>query len=360
MREGRVESRIESILLNLLLIDRKKDNHIYCFADSVTFATKFETIHMHKNLLLFFIITSSIFSLSAQTDSIPPVKTGSILTDSLPSNWKLKAIYGINGTQSSFVNWNAGGRNNISLLGYVAGSAKYEKGNLKWDNDLGAALGGMQYLDASAGNQLQKTDDRLELASNLGCKIKKHYFLSLLGSFRTQFLDGFQELGTPRNSTFMAPGWANLSLGIDYVPNDNFSVFLSPLAGKMTFVNDQVLSDAGAFGVDPGERFRGEFGAYFKFKYNKEIVKNIEMKSKLELFSNYLKKPQNIDVNAEVLFTFKVNSWFSASLLWNLLYDDDIDITDSNGNVGPRTQFKSVIGLGVSYTMKNFTDKPKK
>lgn len=360
MREGRVESRIESILLNLLLIDRKKDNHIYCFADSVTFATKFETIHMHKNLLLFFIITSSIFSLSAQTDSIPPVKTGSILTDSLPSNWKLKAIYGINGTQSSFVNWNAGGRNNISLLGYVAGSAKYEKGNLKWDNDLGAALGGMQYLDASAGNQLQKTDDRLELASNLGCKIKKHYFLSLLGSFRTQFLDGFQELGTPRNSTFMAPGWANLSLGIDYVPNDNFSVFLSPLAGKMTFVNDQVLSDAGAFGVDPGERFRGEFGAYFKFKYNKEIVKNIEMKSKLELFSNYLKKPQNIDVNAEVLFTFKVNSWFSASLLWNLLYDDDIDITDSNGNIGPRTQFKSVIGLGVSYTMKNFTDKPKK
>lgn len=360
MREGRVEARIESILLNLLLIDRKKDNHIYCFADSVTFATKFETIHMHKNLLLFFIITSSIFSLSAQTDSIPPVKTGSILTDSLPSNWKLKAIYGINGTQSSFVNWNAGGRNNISLLGYVAGSAKYEKGNLKWDNDLGAALGGMQYLDASAGNQLQKTDDRLELASNLGCKIKKHYFLSLLGSFRTQFLDGFQELGTPRNSTFMAPGWANLSLGIDYVPNDNFSVFLSPLAGKMTFVNDQVLSDAGAFGVDPGERFRGEFGAYFKFKYNKEIVKNIEMKSKLELFSNYLKKPQNIDVNAEVLFTFKVNSWFSASLLWNLLYDDDIDITDSNGNIGPRTQFKSVIGLGVSYTMKNFTDKPKK
>lgn len=329
-------------------------------SDSVTFATKFETIHMHKNLLLFFIIASSIFSLSAQTDSIPPVKTGSILTDSLPSNWKLKAIYGINGTQSSFVNWNAGGRNNISLLGYVAGSAKYEKGNLKWDNDLGAALGGMQYLDASAGNQLQKTDDRLELASNLGCKIKKHYFLSLLGSFRTQFLDGFQELGTPRNSTFMAPGWANLSLGIDYVPNDNFSVFLSPLAGKMTFVNDQVLSDAGAFGVDPGERFRGEFGAYFKFKYNKEIVKNIEMKSKLELFSNYLKKPQNIDVNAEVLFTFKVNSWFSASLLWNLLYDDDIDITDSNGNVGPRTQFKSVIGLGVSYTMKNFTDKPKK
>lgn len=277
--------------------------------------------------------------------------------DTIPSNWKLKAIYGINGTQSSFINWNAGGRNNISLLGYVAGSAKYEKKNLKWDNDLGAALGGMKYLDNEIGNGLQKTDDRLEVATNLGYRLKEHYYMSMLGSFRTQFMDGFNDNALPRTSTFMAPGWANLSLGIDYSPNDNFSVFLSPLASKMTFVNDQVLSDAGEFGVDPGKRFRGEFGAYFKMKYNKEIVKNIEMKSRLELFSNYLNNPGNIDVNAEVMFTFKVNSWFSASLLWNLLYDDDIDITDKNGNVGPRTQFKSVLGLGVSYTMKNFTDK---
>ena len=197
----------------------------------------------------------------------------------------------------------------------------------------------------------------MEFATNLGYKLKEHYFLSLLGSFRTQFIEGNNELGSPLTSTFMAPGYVNLSLGIDYYPNDNFSVFLSPVASKMTFVNDQVLSDAGSFGVDPRKRFRGDFGAYFKMKYNKEIVKNIEMKSKLELFSNYLNNPQNIDVNAEVLITFKVNSWFSESLIWNLLYDDDIDITDSNGNIGPRTQFKSVVGLGVSYTMKNYTDK---
>ncbi|PHR31300.1 MAG: hypothetical protein COA38_08295 [Fluviicola sp.] len=307
---------------------------------------KMKTLKMKKNLIIAFFATMAFTGAHAQGDT-------------LPSNWKLKAIYGANGTQSSFVNWNAGGRNNISLLGYVAGSAKYEKGKIKWDNDLGAALGGMQYLDGEVGNELQKTDDRLELATNLGYRLKKHYYLSLLGSFRTQFLDGFSELGTPRNSTFMAPGWVNLSLGIDFTPNDNFSVFLSPLASKMTFVNDQVLSDAGSFGVDPGKRFRGEFGAYFKLKYNKEIFTNIEMKSKLELFSNYIDNPENIDVNAEVLFSFKVNNWFSASLLWNLLYDDDIDITDSNGNTGPRTQFKSVLGLGVSYTMKNFTDKKK-
>jgi hypothetical protein len=81
------------------------------------------------------------------------------------------------------------------------------------------------------------------------------------------------------------------------------------------------------------------------------------LKSKIELFSNYLNNPQNIDVNAEALFTFKVNSWFSASLQWTLIYDDDVDIRDAKGEIGPRTQFKSVIGLGISYKMENHAKK---
>ena len=105
--------------------------------------------------------------------------------------------------------------------------------------------------------------------------------------------------------------------------------------------------------ITEGKKLRGEFGAYVKVKYDQTLAKNIDLKSKLELFSNYLNNPQNIDVNAEALFNFKVNSWFSASLQWALIYDDDIDIRDAKGNIGPRTQFKSVIGLGISYKMEN-------
>ena len=78
------------------------------------------------------------------------------------------------------------------------------------------------------------------------------------------------------------------------------------------------------------------------------------MKSRLELFSNYKHNPQNIDVNAEIIMTFKVNSWFATSLQWNTIYDDDINIRDSAGKIGPRTQLKSILGLGISYTLKNF------
>jgi len=290
--------------------------------------------------------------------------------DTLPKDWKLQATYGLNGTQSSFVNWAAGGRNNISVLGYIEASAKYSKNRVNWDTDLGLSLGGMMYLGKGESDGLQKTDDRIDLATKVGYKLKDHWYFSALAGFKSQFLDGFTfPNDSVRVSKFMAPGYGNLSLGIDYVPNDKFSLFISPLSAKLTFVQDEVLSNAGAFGVTAaeydlttgdvisnGKRFRGEFGAYLKAQYNQTIAKNIELKTKLELFSNYLEKPQNIDVNAEVIMNFKVNSWFSASINWLLIYDDDIKITDRDGNVGPRTQFKSVIGLGIAYTMKNFKE----
>ena len=302
----------------------------------------------------------------AQADSVGT--TASL--DTVVPYWHLKSTFGLNGTQSSFVNWNAGGRNNISLLGYIEASAHYVKNEIKWETDLGIALGGLQYIDKDAKEGLQKTDDRIDLSTSLGYKMREHWYASVITGFKTQFLDGFNYPNdSVRISTFMAPGYLNSALGVDYSPSENLTVFLSPFASKMTFVRDQTLADAGSFGVQgaeydvttgdvitAGKMFRSEVGAYFKFKYDNTIAKNIEMKSKLELFSNYLNHPENIDVNAELIFNFKVNNWFSASLNWNLLYDNDINILDSKGGYGPRTQFKSVIGLGVSYTMKNIKD----
>ena len=93
--------------------------------------------------------------------------------DTIPKNWRLKATYGLNGTQSSFINWNAGGRNNIALLGYIEASANYSKGNYKWDNDLGLALGGLQYIGKGNSGPLQKTDDKIDFTSNFGVKIPR-------------------------------------------------------------------------------------------------------------------------------------------------------------------------------------------
>ena len=270
------------------------------------------------------------------------------------SNWKLKSLHSLNGTQSSFVNWNAGGRNNISLNASILASANFNKEMWSWSNDLSLAFGGIKYLDESEVFMYQKTDDKIDLSSMAGIRISKKFLLSLNAGFKTQFADGFTY---PNDSSavskFMAPGYLNLALGTDYVKDAYFSVFGSPFAAKITFVIDDSLSQIGSFGVEKGKRVRHEFGAFIKLKWNAELMKNIEMKSKLELFSNYLNNPQNIDINAELVFVFRVNSLFSATAQWNLIYDDDIQIRDSDGNVGPRTQFKSVLGIGISYKLEN-------
>jgi len=318
---------------------------------------------MKKLLQIVILVLSSMNSLLANDTIIslvPKVDT---------SYWKMKCAFGLNGTQSSFVNWSAGGRNNISAIAFISSMADYKKDKWLWKNSLDLALGGMKYIDAAGKKQgFQKTDDKIDLSTNIGYKLREKLYLSMIGGFRTQFMDGYNfPNDSVKVSTFMAPGYINLALGLDYTPNEHFSLFFSPLSSKMTIVNDETLANLGAFGVEKavfsetdgvvaGKGFRAEFGAYLKISYTKDLFKNVNFKGKVEFFSNYANNPQNIDVNADVLWTFKVNTWLQASLNWTLIYDDDINIRDTKGNSGPRTQFKSVLGLGLSYTLRNFKE----
>lgn len=303
----------------------------------------------------FILLTTTIsFSQEEEKDTIPE------------PNWKMRSNFGLNMTQSSFTNWAAGGRNNLAGLAFINAEANYSKGVVKWSNILALALGGVQYFD----EELQKTDDIIDFQSTYSYGVKKPWYISGLVGFRTQFIDGLQNPGdTLISSTFMAPGYLNTTLGFEYVPNSKFRVMGSPLSGKFTFVQDQRLANEGAFGVDAaeldndgnviteGRRWRPEFGSYVRFIYSNEVAKNIDLRTRWEFFSNYFENPQNIDINAELVMNFKVNSWFSASLQVNLIYDDDIKITDRFGNTGPRTQFKQVIGIGLAYRIANFREK---
>src|SRR5690554_2841759 len=310
-------------------------------------------------ILLVLLSVFTIPNIIAQDDSeLPP-------TIKEPSNWKLESKFSLNVTQSTFTNWASGGRNNVSGLGFINASADYKKDRVRWATSLTAGIGGIQYFD----EDIEKTDDVLDVQSTLSYGLKDPWFLSLLGGFRTQFLDGYSNPGDSiRSSTFMAPGYVNVSLGIEYIPNDNLKVLLSPLSGKFTFVQNQALADSGAFGVAPaefnsmgdlvksGETFRAELGAYLRIMYKKELMENIGLRSRVEFFSNYMENPENIDVNGELILDFKVNKWFSANLQLNVVYDDDIKIEDRDGNIGPRTQFKQVIGLGIAYRLANFEE----
>ncbi len=268
--------------------------------------------------------------------------------------WQNSGVLSLNMAQSSFTNWAAGGQNSVALNGLLSLGANYKKDKSAWDNALTIGYGKMVQQGSDLG--WVKTDDRIDFQSKYGRQGSGKWFYSALMSFKTQMTPGYNYPNTEdKISDLLAPAYLLFSLGMDYKPTPEFSLFLSPLTSKNTFVNDDLLSAAGAFGVEPGKKFRAELGAYLNAAYKKdEILKNVNFLTKLDLFSNYLNNPQNIDVSWEMLIVLKVNEFISATVNTHLLYDDDILIKVDEGSggeaiMGKRTQFKEVIGVGLTY-----------
>jgi len=262
--------------------------------------------------------------------------------------WKFEGVTSINFTQVSLTNWAAGGENSYAANGLLNLSLNYSKDKNDWLNTLNLGYG----LQKQQDQDIRKTDDQLDFLSKYGRKVSTSFFISAMLNFKTQFTDGmkYDKDTSYVISKFMAPAYLQASLGMEYKPNDNFYAVLAPLACKVTMVMDDTLSSKGSFGVDPGKNTRFEFGAAVNMGYKKEVLKNVEFNTVLGLFTNYLDKPQNIDVDWKVFINMKINNYLSANLNTHLIFDDDIDfINDSGLPKSAKVQFKEVFGVGLTY-----------
>ncbi len=263
------------------------------------------------------------------------------------SYWKLSGITGINLSQSALVNWVAGGENSVATNFYLNGSLNYAKDKWAWDNSLAVEYG-IIYSDEY---DWRKNADKISFTSKWGYQINKKFYYSLLGDFNTQFAKGYNYPNTENYlSTFMAPGYSNFALGIDYKPNDNYSIFISPITARLLFVQDDSLSKAGAFGITPGDKFQAEAGALLKASMKKTIMENVDVISKLDMFTPYNDRFGNVDINWEILFSLKINKFLTTTLNTTLRYYDKEHYISSDGvDEGPKVQFKEILGLGIAY-----------
>ncbi|MCF6332204.1 MAG: DUF3078 domain-containing protein [Draconibacterium sp.] len=246
-------------------------------------------------------------------------------TEKVDTLWKSSGLITLNFSQVSLTNWAAGGKSSASGVFMLNAFLNYKKDNLSWDNSADLSYGFLKEKD----NDLVKSDYKIDLNSKLGIKATGKWNYAALANFKSQFAAGYNYPNTSDAiSKFLAPGYINLALGMDYKMG-NISLFLSPTTGKFTFVSDNDLSAAGAFGVDPGMKSRSEFGAFLKFEGKTDVVKNVSLQTKLDLFSNYFHNPQNIDVDWNILINMKVNEFLSANLVSHIIYDDDIKIPDN-------------------------------
>lgn len=249
--------------------------------------------------------------------------------------------------------WSAGGSENTAINGATAVFADYKKARHTWENSLDMGYG---LIKQGQGADFVKSDDKLNFVTKYGYRIKSaegsNWFFSALMDFRTQFDEGYVVTDDGRDSlisNFMVPGYLTVGLGVDYKPNKKISFNYTPLTGKFTFVNNQALADKGAYGVDPGKKVRAELGSYFRVKYKDEVIQNVNLESRLELFSNYIEDFGVIDVNWQTTIVMKINKVLSANLYTHLLYDKDIKTETDEGVEEARVQFKNVFGAGLAY-----------
>lgn len=319
---------------------------------------------IRKILLLVLLTVSGISFVHAQsTQDLKNAANGVAInkdeTDTFPRTWKLGGLYNLNFNQAALSNWSAGGdKSSLSLSTLLSLHAFYLKGKNSWDNSLDMAYGFVN--TTSLGNR--KSDDRIDLTSKYGYDLGKKWYLSLLGNFRSQFAPGFDyptDTSKVKTSAFMAPAYVLVSLGMDYKPNDRFSLFLSPATARWVIVNNDSLASVGAFGVDSGKHVRFQFGAYASVNYTANISKTAVYQTKLDLFSNYLRNPQDIVIYWTNILAVKVTRLISMSLAVNVIYDNDIKSVRSDGTAGgPKPQIQEVMGIGLAYKFDN-RPKPK-
>lgn len=350
---------------------------------------------MKKILFTIMLSGLSVLGIAQITDNEAALRDQSANSDTT-NGWKFGGMTNITFTNTKLYNWAAGGDNSVALNGVASVFANYKKNKNIWDNSLDFGYGimrqGSKEFDANGityDRPFKKTDDKIEFVSKYGRLAFKNWYYAALLDFKTQMTNGYNWVGdTTKNviSKAMAPGYLTGGIGLDYKPNNYFSAYISPITARFIFVTDQDLADLGSFGVEAaeymknlagdadslntdgtkfkkindGKNMKYELGGYVRLQYtrttwNQEWLKNVGVTTKLNLFSNYLDNPQNVDVDWESLITWKLYKFFTVSFNMHLLYDDDtktIEIDETTGeNVtrGPKVQFKEILGLGFSY-----------
>ena len=284
------------------------------------------------------------------------------------SKWENRGIFSLSLAQAALINWAAGGENSFAVNGLMKYFTNYTSGKTSWENVINVGYGVMKQGN---NERYLKTDDKFHVASKYGHRINEFLNYTLLLNFDTQMAIGRNE-NDQKIANLFAPAYLITSLGFDLRVQGAFSVVIAALTSKFTFVNDQQLANQGSFGLEgavyddfgvmitQARRYRSEFGGYVSMNYVKndfeqEWLNNISINSKLTLFNNYLVKPENLDVNWELLVVMKVNKFLSVNINTHLYYDHDVKTSvdnDNDGTIdssGPRVQFKELLGIGFVF-----------
>lgn len=306
-------------------------------------------------MVLFALPVAAQEDMKANVDLL--AKVPQIIADSMPWKWYTK--WGLGFTTTQLTNWTQGGQDAFGLNLSCLASYDYADSIHSWDNDLQLGYG----LVKQGQQDLQKSDDRIILTSRASRLASTWYRYTGFVDFRSQFVDGYNysvydsaSASYQRISSFFAPAYLTTALGADVSPVPELRIMIAPLSSRSTFVFDGRLvesgrkSGAGVFGLLPGAQSHTNIGSVLNIKVDWEVVPNVNLRTRFNGFMPY-ETPKLWVLTLENSIVMKVNSWLNVSWLADVFYDDRIPITRSDGSVGPATQYRNQINIGINYTI---------
>ena len=292
-------------------------------------------------------------SLEKSISSLKPVGKGY----EVETPWVIGGEGNVGFTQTYLSNWKKGGQSAIASLVVLKGFANYKRpdGKIKWDNSGEFRNGWIR--PGGKEEQLQKNDDKFEITSRFGVSAYKKWYYSSEFNFETQFFRGYaypREEDEMPISAFMAPSRMFFKVGMEYKPNKELSLLLSPFTIKNVYVRDTALVDQTNFGIDANKKSFWEPGLNADLYLKKSITKDLSYETKYKMFINYKQPFQKFDINWENLFVMKLNEFINVRFLLHLIYDDDVlfPVYDKNEvQIGEKTklQVKEFFSIGFAY-----------
>ncbi len=282
--------------------------------------------------------------------------------EEIPSAWVygLSTAFSLN--QNYISNWARGGESALSSLLDLRGSADYHNrsSKIKWTNNARLRYGNI--LSEEFG--FRTNQDIFEMNSQYNRNIRDKFDFSAVFYGKTQISRGYD---FPNDSvpisTFLSPGTFTIGAGFEYEPIRNTKFNLSLLSYRNTFVLDTTLINQRAHGIELGKRAKHEMGGQLVINSRTSLFEDVAVNNIVRLFSNYLDKPQNIDVDWEINLSKRFSYYFTISLNLHLIYDENILfpvfdkqgepvlLPDGSSKVEPRIQIKQFLGVTMSISL---------
>lgn len=309
-----------------------------------------------------------------------------------PNYWTKSVDFDLGLNQAWMSNWTAGGYPTISLAAGIDGKATYEHERALWANRLQLNYGLMWSADKV--NLIQSSNDRIYLESKYDYKMssKSKFAYSAALDFRTQFapsLDNFvQDSETKKwsgdlKSSFFAPAYINVSLGVDWKPKDWFNMSLSPLTGGVTVVGRKDDGLRKSYGMplvagteDQYKSAKWMLGAQLKANVDLKVNDWFHYETQVVLFGNYFGKVTEKTVsgtgdevfvgktndimrlNWDNKISFNVAKYFKVALQTWLIYDPSVYFVKKGKDLKTiedvrfaPVQFKEYFSINFTYTL---------